>query len=216
MSEIKSKYPNDPEQTKWIIRAKQGNQSAFCQIVEKYQQPVYNTCFHMLKNPKEAEDAAQEVFLRAYTKLDTYDDHRPFSTWLFSIASHYCMDRWKKRHFQLISWDNLKECLSDRETTQPEKVLLETEERQAVHNLLQSLRADYRLIVILKYWHKMSYQEIAQILDTTVSTIKSRLFRARKMLAKSASHQQTSTVAPNQMALVTSYYNGVTAQTRVS
>jgi RNA polymerase sigma-70 factor (ECF subfamily) len=140
------------------------------------------------------------VFLRAYTKLDTYDDTRQFSTWLFSIASHYCMDRWKKRRFQLIPWDDLKESLSDRGTTQPEKALLETEISQEVHELLQTLRADYRMIVILKYWHKMSYQEIAQTLDTTISTIKSKLFRARKMLAKAASQRQTSAVAPHQMA----------------
>jgi RNA polymerase sigma-70 factor (ECF subfamily) len=205
MSEIKSKYPNDLEQTTWIIRAKKGDRTAFGQIVEKYQRPVYNICFHMLKNAAEAEDAAQEVFLRTYTKLDTYDDTRQFSTWLFSVASHHCLDRWKKRRFQLISWDDLTEGLSDRETTQPEKVLLDAEETLEVHHLLQTLRADYRLIVILKYWHKMSYQEIAQTLDTTVSTIKSRLYRARKMLAQSAGQQQMSAVVPNQMALAPSY-----------
>jgi RNA polymerase sigma-70 factor (ECF subfamily) len=204
MSRTKSKYPNDPEQTTWIIRAKQGDRAAFGQIVEKYQRPVYNICFHMLKNAEEAEDATQEIFLRAYTKFDTYDDTRRFSTWLFSVASHYCLDRWKKRRFQLIAWDDLKESLSDRETTQPEKILLSTEETQAVHHLLQTLRADYRLIIILKYWHKMSYQEIAQTLDTTVSTIKSRLFRARKMLAQTAGQQQMGAVAPNQMVLVPS------------
>ena len=143
MSETKSKYPNDLEQTTWIIRTKKGDQTTFRHIVEKYQRPVYNICFHMLKNTEEAEDAAQEVFLRVYTKLDSYDDDRQFSTWLFSIASHYCLDRWKKRRFQLISWDDLKESLSDRETTQPEKVLLDAEATQAVHCLLQGLREDY-------------------------------------------------------------------------
>ena len=188
-----------------LSQAQKGNDEAFSLIVEAYQVPVYNLCYRMLGNARDAEDAAQEVFLRVYSKLDTYDDTRQFSTWLFSIASHYCLDRWKKRRFQLISWDDLKESLSDRGTAQPEKALLETEATQEVHNLLQSLRADYRLIVILKYWHKMSYQEIAQTLDTTVSTIKSKLFRARKMLAKYASQQQASTAAPNQIALAASY-----------
>ncbi len=205
MSETNSRYPNNPEQITWITRAKQGDQAAFSRIVEKYQRPVYNICFHMLKNVEEAEDAAQEVFLRAYTKLDTYDDTRQFSTWLFSIVSHYCIDRWKKRRFQLISWDDLKESLSDRGTTQPEKALLETEVSQEVQVLLQTLRADYRLIIILKYWHKMSYQEIAQTLDTTISTIKSKLFRARKMLAKTASQQQMGGMTTNQMAWAASY-----------
>jgi RNA polymerase sigma-70 factor (ECF subfamily) len=201
MSETNSKYPNDPEQTQWITLAKQGDKTAFCQIVEKYQQPVYNICLHMLKNSDEAEDAAQEVFLRVYTKLDTFDDERQFSTWLFAIASHYCLDRWKKRRFQLIPWDDLKEYLSDRETTQPEKALLEAEASQEVQNLLQTLRPDYRIVVILKYWHKMSYEEIAQTLDTTISTTKSKLFRARKMLAQAANQQQQATILPHRVAL---------------
>ena len=122
MAKSNSKYPNDPEQSRWIAQVKAGDRIAFSQIVEKYQQPVYNICYHMLKNTEEAEDAAQEVFLRVYSKLDTYDDQRQFSTWLFSIASHYCMDRWKRRRFQLVSWDDLQHCLSERETIQPEKV----------------------------------------------------------------------------------------------
>jgi RNA polymerase sigma-70 factor (ECF subfamily) len=205
MAESNSKYPNDPEQTRWIAQIKAGDRTAFSQIVEKYQQPVYNICYHMLKNTEEAEDAAQEVFLRVYSKLDTFDDERQFSTWLFSIASHYCLDRWKKRRFQLVSWDDLKHCLSEREAIQPEKVLLEAEATQEVHDLLQTLQPDYRLVVILKYWHTMSYEEIANTLDTTVSTIKSKLFRARKMLAKAARQGPKTSVVPNQMALAGSY-----------
>ena len=205
MSETKSKYPNNPEQTEWITLAKQGNQTAFCRIVEKYQRPVYNICYHMLRNPEDAEDAAQEVFLRAYAKLDTYDDDRHFSTWLFAIASHYCMDRWKKRSLPLVSWDNSRDCLSDRWATQPEKVMLEAETSQEVRNLLQILRPDYRLLVIMKYWHTMSYEEIAKTLDTTVSTIKSKLFRARKIMAKAVMQEKEKPNIPNRMTLAASY-----------
>jgi RNA polymerase sigma-70 factor (ECF subfamily) len=199
------KYPNDPEQTRWIAQTKQGDQTAFRQIVEKYQRPVYNICYHMLRNPEDAEDAAQEVFLRAYAKLDTYDDDRHFSTWLFAIASHYCIDRWKKRRLQLVSWDGLRDCLSDRETAQPEKVMLEAEASQEVHNLLQTLRPDYRLLIVMKYWHTMSYEEIAKTLDTTISTIKSKLFRARQIMAKAATQEQRTTGIPNRITLVASY-----------
>ena len=205
MAESNSKYPNDPEQTEWIAQVKAGDRTAFSQIVEKYQQPVYNICYHMLKNAEEAEDAAQEVFLRVYSKLDTYDDERQFSTWLFSIASHYCLDRWKKRQFQLVSWDDLKYCLSEQKTIQPEKALLEAEATQEVHDLLQTLQPDYRLVIILKYWHTMSYEEIANTLGTTVSTIKSKLFRARNMLATAATQGQKTSLVPSQMTLVGSY-----------
>ncbi len=74
------KYPNDPAQTMWLTMTKNGNRPAFNHIVEKYQQPIYNYCYRMLQNRHEAEDAAQEVFLRAYTRLDTYDDRHKFST----------------------------------------------------------------------------------------------------------------------------------------
>ena len=92
-----SKYPNDPEQTMWLNRTTNGDSTAFNYIADKYQQPVYNLCYRMLGNAHDAEDAAQEVFIRAYAKLDTYDDTAKFSTWLFSIASHYCIDRLRKR-----------------------------------------------------------------------------------------------------------------------
>lgn len=199
-----SKYPNTTEQTEWIQQTRTGNQSAFSQIVDKYQKPVYNICYHMLKNGEEAEDAAQEVFLRAFSKLDTYDENRQFSTWLFAIASHYCMDRWKKRRFQLVSWDDLKNMLSDREESQPEKVMMNIEASQEVHDMLQTLRSDYRMVVILKYWHAMSYEEIAQTMDTTVSTIKSKLFRARKMMANAAEKEQSNGL-PNQMVMLGSF-----------
>ena len=91
--ETKSKYPDKSEQAMWITLTRQGNTAAFGKIVEKYQRPVYNLCYRLLGNAVEAEDAAQEIFIRAYTRLESYDDRRQFSTWLFSIAANYCIDR---------------------------------------------------------------------------------------------------------------------------
>ena len=187
MSISKSKYPNNPEQTMWLTQAKNGNNLAFNHIVEKYQHSIYNLCYRMLKNADEAEDAVQEVFTRAYFKLDFYNDTDKFSTWLFSIASHYCIDRLRKRHFQLIPWDDLASWgrWSIQGTPQPERVLIEAEAVEEIQALLNGLPPDYRMAVILKYWQAMSYQEIAETLKTTVSAVKSKLFRARKMMATS-------------------------------
>jgi RNA polymerase sigma-70 factor (ECF subfamily) len=196
-----SKYPNSPEQTMWLRRTKNGDRTAFSNIVEKYQRPVYNLCYRMLNNADDAEDAAQEVFTRAYSKLDTYDDTGKFSTWLFSIASHYCIDRLRRRHFKLIQWDDLGSWyhFPDQGTPQPEEVLIQTETTQEIHILLNLLPPDYRMAVILKYWYAMSCQEIAQTLETTVSAIKSKLFRARKMMAdKSTTRHRRSTSTPSQ------------------
>ncbi len=183
-----SKYPLNPEEAVWVSQAQQGDRKAFTKIVEAYQRPVYNVCYRMLGNAAEAEDAAQEVFIRSFFKLDTYDSKRKFSSWLFSIASHYAIDLLRKRRIQVVSWDDLPpwRWLPSDNSPQPEEAMLEDEATQEVHALLNTLPADYRAAVILKYWHNMPYEEIAQTLDTTVSAIKSKLFRARKMLAKTA------------------------------
>ena len=72
----------------WIARARQGDDEAFAQLVEAYQRPVFNICYRMLGEPAEAEDAAQETFIRAYTRIESYDPKRKFSSWLLAIASH--------------------------------------------------------------------------------------------------------------------------------
>ena len=120
-------------------------------------------------------------------------------TWLFSIASHYCIDRLKKRRFQLVSWDDLAAWypFPSQDTSHPERRLLEAEAGREVRVLLNALSPDYRTVVILKYWHTMSCQEIAQTLGTTVSTIKSRLFRARRMMAAQITAAQAATPLGN-------------------
>jgi RNA polymerase sigma-70 factor (ECF subfamily) len=182
---------------RWITLAKNGSRVAFNHIVEKYQQPIYNLCYRMLNNGNDAEDAAQEVFMRAYLKLDSYAETHKFSTWLFSIASHYCIDRLRKKRFQLVSWDDLAPWypFPSQDSAQPEGTLLKAEADREVRVLLDALSPDYRTIVILKYWHTMSCQEIAQTLGTTVSAIKSKLFRARRMMAAQITTAQA--VAPD-------------------
>jgi RNA polymerase sigma-70 factor (ECF subfamily) len=176
----------------WAVAAQKGDQTAFMNIVDAYQRPVYNLCYRMLGDSAEAEDAAQETFLRAYTKLDTYQQSRKFSSWLLSIASHYCIDRLRRRRFQMVSWDDLPpwRWLPATEP-QPEEVTLTRERQDALRDLLAELPADYRAAIILRYWHDMSYDEIADTLDATVSAIKSRLFRARQMMATVAEQTVT-------------------------
>jgi RNA polymerase sigma-70 factor (ECF subfamily) len=178
----------------WALAAQQGDSAAFIQIVDAYQRPVYNLCYRMLGDAGEAEDAAQETFLRAYTKLDTYQPDRKFSSWLLSIASHYCIDRLRQRRHQLISWDDLPpwRWLPDTKP-QPEEAALKHEAHDALYALLDTLPPDYRAATILRYWYEMSYDEIAKTLKTSVSAIKSRLFRARQMLAKAAQQAESQT-----------------------
>jgi RNA polymerase sigma-70 factor (ECF subfamily) len=202
MTNSTPRYPDTAEQSLWIAQARQGDQRAFCQLVQKYQQPVFNACYYMLKDTADAEDAAQEIFLRAYTKLNTYDDTRQFSTWLFAIASHYCIDCWKKRRWQQVPWDDLENCLSVGEMAWPDRMAQRKESAQETRAMLAALPADYRLLIVFKYWHAMSYKEMAQTLDTTTGAVKSKLFRARKILAQKVLSQPAAMGYDNRMALV--------------
>lgn len=166
-------------------------------LVELYQQAVINLAYRMLGNYQEAEDAAQEAFIRAFRNLHSYDLNRSFKTWLFSITSNHCIDRLRKRRLTWLSIDEPlppHPALMSDENADPEQHLLDQERSVFIQNLLSELAPDYRAAVILRYWHDMSYLEIAEALGTTESAIKSRLFRARQMLADFAEDQQPSSV----------------------
>jgi RNA polymerase sigma-70 factor (ECF subfamily) len=173
----------------WIEQAKAGDQSAFTSLVEAYQTPVYNLAYRMLGNSVEAENAAQETFIRMYTKLDTYDPERKFSSWLLAIASHYCVDLLRRRRMNYLSLDDLPPMveLSMPKTAQPEQIVVREQDASAVQKLLEALPPNYRIPVVLRYWYDMSYREIADAMGVTESTIKTRLHRARARLAHHAS-----------------------------
>lgn len=169
----------------WIRQALAGDRAAFGHLVEAYQGPVFNLAYRMLGSDVEAEDAAQEVFLRAFAKLSTYRPDKKFSTWLFSIASHHCIDRLRRRR---PGWLSLEQPLPPgslrSDSPLPEECLLRTEERQVVREVLRELSPGYHAPIVLRYWHELSYEEIAETLGLTVAAVKSRLHRARKQLAE--------------------------------
>jgi RNA polymerase sigma-70 factor (ECF subfamily) len=175
------------DETQWIRLAREGDQEAFGHLVLAYQTPVYNLAYRMLGNAAEAEEAAQETFLRTHTHLQRYDLQRPFRSWLFSIASHYCIDRLRRRR---ITWLPLEEdgaasperLASD--SPNPEAVLAQREREERIQQLLATLSPIDRAAITLRYWYDYSYEEIAETLNLTVSAIKSRLHRARRSLAK--------------------------------
>jgi RNA polymerase sigma-70 factor (ECF subfamily) len=133
-----------------------------------------------------AEDATQEVFLRAYTKLRAFDQGRRFSTWLFAIASNYSLDQCKSPRHRLLYLDDIGFKPGAIPTTHnlPEMIFIEAEVATEVRDLVCNLTPDYRQPVFMRYWYDMPLQEIADHLDLTVNTVKGRLFRARKMLGQ--------------------------------
>jgi len=171
---------------RWCVaRALQGDQGAFTKLVDIYQTPVYNLCYRMLGSAAEAEDAAQETFVRIYKHLADYDAEQKLSSWVLAIASHHCIDRLRRRR---ITWLPLEDVLplpaETRDTARPEESAVEHESSAEVRDLLQGLPADYRLVITLRYWQDLSYAEIAQIVGNTESAVKSKLHRARRMMAQ--------------------------------
>lgn len=176
----------------WIAQAQRGNSEAFSKLVEACQTPVYNLCYRMLNDPYEAEDAAQETFLRAYNNLRHYDKSRSFSTWILSIAAHYCIDQIRKRRMNLLSLDDAVYLDPPDKAPGPEMALSTGEEQKRVRLLLEKLSPQDRAAVIMIYWYDLSYDEIAEALSMTVGAVKSRLHRARQVMAQSWSEQENS------------------------
>jgi RNA polymerase sigma-70 factor (ECF subfamily) len=169
----------------WLEQARDGDQQAFGELVNAHQHAVYNLAYRMLGNRVEAEDAAQETFFRAYANLERYDMERPFRTWLLSITSNYCIDRLRRRR---LTWLSLEEPLPPHmalhsDEAEPEEAVIDNERNALIQELLTELSPEYRAAVVLHYWYDYSYAEIAEILETTESAVKSRLFRARQTLA---------------------------------
>ena len=149
---------------------------------------MYNLCYRMLGEPEAAEDAAQETFLRAYQNLHRYDNSRSFGTWILSIAAHYCIDRLRKRKFAVFSMDTEDEDgmpfeMPDPASPDPEAESTKREDRDRLHFLLKDLDDTDRAAVIMRYWYDYSEIEIAESLNLTVSAVKSRLHRSRRLLA---------------------------------
>jgi RNA polymerase sigma-70 factor, ECF subfamily len=189
-------YKSEPvadSEAQWLAKAVQGDSMAFTTLVETYQRPVYNLCYRMLGNAEDAEDAAQETFLRAYKSLRRYDPVRPFATWLLSIAAHYCIDQLRRKDLAVTSIDDL--AVPDVPELAPDmdSRLSRKQEQQKVRAVLETLDPTDRAAVVMYYWYDYSYDEICQELGLSMSAVKSRLHRARKAMAVRWSDLQTGT-----------------------
>jgi RNA polymerase sigma-70 factor (ECF subfamily) len=179
----------------WIERARHGDEEAFTMLVEAYQTPVFNLCYRMLGESTAAEDAAQETFWRVWQKIKSYDPQRSFSTWVLSIAAHYCIDQQRKQKITIFELDEYPDFdLGDPHMPNPEITVITNEEEETLHRMINQLNPPDRAAVILKYWYGCSEEEISQMLSLTVSAVKSRLHRARRQLAEVVTKNQSTTL----------------------
>ena len=175
------------QEQQWVDAARQGDQSAFEQLVKLYEKRVLALTTRMCKNPADAEEAAQEAFLSAWQGLPFFRGDASFSTWLYRLASNACVDllrREGRRHNAAGPSLNDEEAQLEVPDTapSPQERAEQAELREQIEAGLQALTPDHRQVLILREMHQLSYDEIAQTLDVDVGTVKSRINRGRKQL----------------------------------
>ena len=176
---------------KRIKQVLKGDQNAYADIVNLYQHKLYQICYRMLGNKQEAEDIAQEAFVRAYINLHSYDQKRKFSTWLYRIATNLCIDRIRKKKpdyyldAEVAGTDGLdmySQIAADEQL--PEDVITQMELQDRIQYEISRLPDKYRSVIVLKYIEELSLQEISEILDMPLGTVKTRIHRGREALRK--------------------------------
>lgn len=176
---------------KRIKQVLKGDPNAFADIVNLYQHKVFQVCYRMLGNMQEAEDIAQESFVRAYTNLHTFDQNRKFSTWLFRIATNLCIDRIRKKKPDYYldaevagteGLDMYSQISADQQL--PEDQLEQMELQERIQYEISQLPEKYRAVIVLKYIEELSLQEISEILEMPLGTVKTRTHRGREALRK--------------------------------
>ena len=175
-----------------IQQVRDGDQRAFEDIVEFYKDKVFQLCYRMLGDRYEAEDVAQEAFLRAYVNIHTFQMNRKFSTWLYRIATNLCIDRIRKEKpdFYLdaaVAGTEGLDMYSQIPSAEklPEEELENLELKERVQLEIQKLPEKYRAAIVLKYVDELSLKEISEILHLPIGTVKTRIHRGRDALRKS-------------------------------
>ena len=173
-----------------VERVVAGDGDAFRQLVERYQRPVYGLLVRMVRDPALAEDLAQETLIKAYRAIATFDRRRQFSSWLFKIAHNTAIDTLRRKRLPTVA---LETSAGDRvdplallampESRSPEAQARGRDLAEALQEALMRLRPDYREAILLRFQQGLPYEEIAEILDLPLGTVKTHLHRARKQMA---------------------------------
>jgi len=155
-----------------------GNQKAFETLVRKYEKPIFNLALRMLKDRDDAADVAQTVFVKAYQKLDSFDETHEFFSWVYRIAINESIN-FKKRIKRLDEYESgvTAALQATQEQAHGAQVL-----RDEMIDAIERLTMDYQMVIVLRHFHDFSYEEMAEVISVPEKTVKSRLFTARQQL----------------------------------
>ena len=170
-----------------VKQSLKGSHEAFEELVKKYEKSIYNIAYHYLLEREQALDITQETFLQAYQSLGALKDKAAFGAWLKRICRNKCLDYLRKNKEQTLSLEEMLNAevplakLPAEEMT-PEKNITQKENVVLLEKLLKNLPKEYREVLILRAFEEYSYEEIAQATNSSLGTVKSRIFRAKKLL----------------------------------
>ena len=184
-------------ETEIIDKLKQGNETAFRELVDNYRQMVVNTCFGLLHNADDAEDVAQDVFIEVFRSVENFRADSKISTWLYRIAVNrslnFIRDNKKRRWFQ--SFDDVVESkkemlnqLNHQSADNPESELENSQRAIILHEAIDSLPENQRVAFTLNKYEDLAYKEISEVMNLTVSSVESLIHRAKKNLQKKLHH----------------------------
>ncbi len=173
-----------------VIRAKDGDQKAYAELMQRYKDSIYFMALKMVNNKDDAMDLTVETFGKAFENIEKYKPDFAFSTWLFRIATNNCIDFIRKKRLNVVSLQSLSEEDKDEkqlqiasDTLNPEQTSIKKQESEKLKSIVEQLPQRYRTLIILRYYDEQSYEEIAQQLDLPLGTVKAQLFRARDLMS---------------------------------
>lgn len=180
-----------PDEIAQLDRLRQGDEAAFRWLVETYQTRVFRTALAIVPTPEEAEDVAQEVFEEVYKTVGNFRGEASLATWLYRLTTSRALkkerDRKRKKRFAFLTslfGDDEPERFDPPDFQTPETVLQASERTQLINQAVQKLAESQRVAFTLHYQEELSYQEIADVMQTSISAVESLLFRARQTLRK--------------------------------
>lgn len=175
------------------IMAAEGSERAVRELLDRYQRPIFSLVFRLVRDRMTAEDLAQEAFVRAFTAIDSYDPARRFSSWIFKIAHNHTIDHLRKRQVETVSLDGSPDATGadEQERTRirladtgetPDQYVENRELGDQLETAIGALRPDYRTVVLMRHVEGYAYQEIADVMELPLGTVKTYLHRARAEL----------------------------------
>lgn len=181
-----------PDVRSLVRKARTGDETAFREIVRLFQSDVLHLAGRILRNKDDAEDAAQEVFVRLHRSLGQYDPERAFRSWLLRITHNLCIDHLRRRRMSTVSLDEPIQAgdgeieweIADPAGVDPLENLLEMEEKRLIEESIAELGPTLRSAITLRHVQGLRYDEIAEILGVPLGTVKVRIFRARAAMAE--------------------------------